>query len=104
MVSKIIWSPEACADLGNIAREIAVDRPGFAEEYCLQLIAKMESVAQFPLTGRKVPGQTSLNLRELILPPYRVIYELHPVAGTLDVLRVWDARRGDPEIARRAFP
>ena len=104
MVSKIIWSPEARADLGNIAREIAQDRPGFAVEYCLALMAKVETIAPFPFQGRKFPGQSSSNLREIIVRPYRIIYELRPDAVALDVLRVWDARRGEPEFVRPSLP
>ena len=104
MVPKIIWSPEARSDLGNIAREIAQDRPNLAENYCLQVVGKVEALAPFPLSGRKFPRQDSPNLREFIVPPYRIIYELRPDAGALDVLRVWDARRGEPEFVHSAQP
>jgi plasmid stabilization system protein ParE len=101
VVQKIIWSPEARAgDSGNVAREIAQHRPDFAGDYCLRLVEKMEAIAPFPFSGRMFPGQASSNLRELVLPPHRVIYELWPEAGRLDVLRVWDACRGDPEFVR----
>jgi plasmid stabilization system protein ParE len=90
--------------LGNIAREIGRTRPDFAEDYCLALMEKVTALTNFPLRGRKFPGQSSANLRELILPPYRVIYELHPDTASLDVLRVWDARRGEPDFIRTPPP
>lgn len=98
MVPKVIWSPVARSDLHGIARYIARDRPEFAQTYCLNLIAKVEAVAQFPLTGRQVPRQASPYLRELIIPPYRVVYEIFPAEHTMEIIRVWDARRGDPDI------
>ena len=104
MVPKIIWSPEARADLGNIAREIGQDRAEFAVAYCLRLMEKIEGLALFPMSGRQFPGQASPNLREFIIPPYRVIYELRTDSCALDVLRVWDARRGDPQFSRPASP
>lgn len=99
MVSKIIWSNPARADLYNIARHIAEDRPDFAEGYCLRLIEETEAaVTSFPMSGRQVPRQPSRNLREVVLPPYRVIYEIAPDDAVIIILRVWDARRGEPEL------
>lgn len=76
VVPKIIWSKPARTDLYRIAHHLAQDRPEFAKTYCLELIAKVEAVAQFPQRGQQVPRQPSPSLRELVLPPYRVIYEL----------------------------
>jgi toxin ParE1/3/4 len=104
VVPKVIWSPQSRDDLGNIAREIAQDRPGMAATYCFALMDKVEALAPFPFSGRKFPRQDSPHLREFIVPPYRIIYELRPEAGALDVLRVWDARRGEPEFVRPISP
>jgi plasmid stabilization system protein ParE len=45
-----------------------------------------------------VPEERDPSVREIIVEPYRVIYELNATTGTVDVLRVWHAARGRPEM------
>jgi mRNA-degrading endonuclease RelE of RelBE toxin-antitoxin system len=37
-------------------------------------------------------------LRELIVPPYRIVFEIDDDAMKLSILRIWHAARGDLEL------
>jgi toxin ParE1/3/4 len=100
MAEKVIWTATAREDLHAIALEIAKDRPGTAEPYCLELIARGETAGDFPRVGRKLPELDEENVREVIHPPYRIIYELFPNQPRPVILRVWHGARGTPELKR----
>lgn len=55
-------------------------------------------LAEFPQAGRVVPEERNLSVREIIVEPYRIIYELNASGRTVDVLRVWHAARGRPAV------
>lgn len=73
MAFKIIWSVQARDDLRDIVTFIARDNPAVAESFGLRLMAKVDLLAEFPELGRVVPEAQNTNIREVILPPYRVI-------------------------------
>ena len=97
MVPKIIWSPRALADLEDIARYIARSSPLAAERFCLRLIAHAESLIEFPQKGRMVPEKKRETLRELILPPYRIAYEVQASGQLIEILTIWHSARGPME-------
>nr|WP_083808943.1 type II toxin-antitoxin system RelE/ParE family toxin [Pedosphaera parvula] len=45
-----------------------------------------------------VPEIGKESIREIIVRPYRVIYEVAESQQTVAVVRVWHAARGEPEI------
>lgn len=104
MAEQVIWSAAAREDLRAIATRIAQDRPALAEAYCLQLIAFAETAGAFPHLGRTMPELEDENVREIIRPPYRIIYELSPHQPRPVILRIWHGARGTPEISRPASP
>lgn len=55
-------------------------------------------LAEFPLAGPVVPEKRNPNVRELVVEPYRVIYETGRQAESIEVLRVWHSARGKPEL------
>jgi plasmid stabilization system protein ParE len=59
-----------------------------------------ESAGDFPRIGRVVPELEDENVREIILPPYRIIYEIFPDQQRPVILRIWHGARGSPEITR----
>lgn len=93
MAAKIIWSPRAIADLGEIARYIARSSPLTAERFCPRLIGHVEALPDFPLKGRVVPEHGRENPRELVFPPYRIAYQITP-GGVIEIMTVWHAARG----------
>ena len=101
MAYKIIWSLQARDDLREIVSFIASDNPAVAESFGLQLMTRTDSLANFPQLGRVVPEQNDENTREIILRPYRIIYQVLPVQRVVAIARIWHAARGEPEIPSR---
>jgi len=98
MAFKIIWSRQARDDLRDIVAYIAENNLPAAESFGFRLIGKVDLLAQFPEMGRKVPEEQDENIREVILPPYRIVYRVLPESQVVAVVRVWHGARGEPEI------
>ena len=94
MAYTIAWAESALSDLEQIVRYIAADNPDVARQFGLTLVSRVEEIATFPRRGRVVPEKNEETLREIILTPYRVVYELNDTQQRLYVLRVWHAARG----------
>ena len=101
MAHKIIWSLQARDDLREIVLFIAAHNPAAAETFGLRLMTKADSLANFPLLGRVVPGENDENIREIILRPYRIIYRVIPGQQLIAIVRIWHGARGEPEISER---
>ena len=101
MAHKIIWSRQARDDLREIVEFIAAERPAVAESFCFRLMSKVDVLAKFPLLGRVVPEEHNENLREIILRPYRIIYEILPAQQVVAVARIWHGARGETELESR---
>ena len=56
-----------------------------------QIVLPVERLVDFPETGRVVPEFGLTNLRELIQPPFRIVYRLHTVR--ILIIRVWRSER-----------
>ena len=100
MACKVILSPRAIQDLGEIVRYISFDNPVAAERLGYALIDSALSLAEFPERGRMVPEFDDGFTRELIHPPYRIIYRADPITGAVHISRFWHAARGSPPIIR----
>jgi len=61
------------------------------------LIEKAEKLGDFPYLGRLVPERAERDCREVIAPPYRIIYRVLEDKGVVQVLRFWHAARGTPD-------
>jgi plasmid stabilization system protein ParE len=102
MAFKIIWSQRARDDLRDVVAFIAEDNRGVAESFGFRLISKVDLLGQFPHLGRVVPEEGDEDTRELILPPYRIIYRVFPEKQMVAVVRIWHGARGEPEIPGRS--
>jgi len=71
---RIIWSPEARRQVGEIWHYIALDDPAAADRMVARLVAAVEKLAHFPHLGR--PGREGS--RELVVggTPFIVVYRL----------------------------
>jgi toxin ParE1/3/4 len=101
MAFKIIWSRQARDDLRDIVTFIAEHNRLVAESFGFRLISKVDLLAQFPRLGQVVPEEQNENIREIILPPYRIIYRVMAEDQVVAIARVWHGARGEPEIPRR---
>lgn len=95
---RIIWSEIALWDLRDIVRYIARDDPKTAERFGNFIISKILNLGTFPRIGRIVPEFREDRLREIILTPYRIVYEIDDNISTLAVLRVWHGARGSVQL------
>jgi plasmid stabilization system protein ParE len=101
MAFKIIWSQQARDDLRDIVTFIAEHNRPVAESFGLRLMAKVDLLAEFPQLGRVAPEEQDENVREVILPPYRIIYLVLGERRVIAIARVWHGARGEPEIPSR---
>lgn len=81
------WTPQAADDLQAIYDFIARDSPHYAQLTIENIIASIDLLERFPLMGRQVPERPREDLRELIKPPYRIVYRVSEVVKILTVFR-----------------
>ncbi|HLG16619.1 MAG TPA: type II toxin-antitoxin system RelE/ParE family toxin [Blastocatellia bacterium] len=70
------WTTQAQADLAAIRAFISQDSPHYAGVIVSRLIAATDRLVPFPESGRVVPEFGNSSIREVIQPPYRVVYRL----------------------------
>ena len=85
------WSVPARNDLKQIHDYIANDSKYYAQNVIQEIVAKTETLTEFPEIGRTVPEISDQNIRELIVYSYRLIYEIS-VAG-IEILAIIHGRR-----------
>jgi len=100
---RILWSKDASDDLTEIISFIA-ERSGkkVARRIYSRIQEKVESITEFPATGRIVPELTSIGIteiHELIEPPWRIFYRIYQ--NEVRILSVVDGRRNIEEILYR---
>jgi len=81
-----------------LVRYIAADDPIAAERFGNAIIREVEVITSFPRIGRMVPEIGNEMVREIILTPYRIVYELDDSAEQIAVIRVWHGARGKPDL------
>ena len=98
MAFQIIWTQTAAEDLKEIVQYIAIDNPDAAPKLAEHIIIRIESASILPFSNRSVPEKNEEFIRESILKPYRIIYQIDTDRDSLHILRIWHAARGIPEI------
>ncbi len=89
---KVVWSPTARRDLGDIRRYIARSNPAAAVQTVQRILRAVENLAIFPELGRAGRLQGS---RELIIPrtPFIVVYAVKDqgveIEGVIHTARKW---------------
>ncbi|MEE9913756.1 MAG: type II toxin-antitoxin system RelE/ParE family toxin [Deltaproteobacteria bacterium] len=56
-----------------------------------EIISQVEKLADFPESGRIVPEFGIAHLREIIYPPFRIVYRLD--GHKIRIIRVWRSER-----------
>jgi plasmid stabilization system protein ParE len=90
--ARLSFAVSAVADLeairawyaGQQAREVG-------ERLLREIVAHVEQVADFPKSGRMVPEFGLVQLREIIHPPFRIVYRL--AEDQVRIVRVWRSER-----------
>lgn len=65
--------------------------PEVGDRFVKEIISSVEELNVHPDRGRVVPEFNSPQLRELILPPFRVVYRRYK--EKISVVRVWRSER-----------
>ena len=94
----VIWSESAKADLRSIHDFIAHDSGHYAKKVAQNIVEKTDVLNDLPRIGRIVPELGNELIREIILTPYRIVYELDDSTEEIAVIRIWHGARGEPEI------
>lgn len=65
--------------------------PGVGERMVTEIVARIETLADYPAMGRVVPEFDQPFLRELIHPPFRIVYRREP--EFVRIVRIWRSER-----------
>lgn len=95
---QLIWTESSREDLKQVIGFVASGNRNAAEKLGNRFIESVERMARFPRIGRVVPEYGDENLRELVMAPYRIIYEIEEARKTIYLLRLWHSARGHPII------
>ena len=82
----VCWTRTALDHLDAIHAYIAQNSPEYAKRVVDRLTRRSQQIAEFPLSGRRVPEFDIDQIREVIERPYRIIY--HIKSDQIDVLAV----------------
>ena len=89
---RITFAASAVRDLESISSWYTNQQvPAVGETLLKEIISKIERLADFPESGRIVPEFGIANLREIVLPPFRIVYRLDE--NRVRVVRVWRSER-----------
>jgi len=94
MAYRVIWSDSARSDLRSIVRYIARDDQTIARRFGERIISNVEKITAFPRSGRMVQEQRNDLIREIILSPYRIIFQIDDAALRINVMKIWHSARG----------
>jgi toxin ParE1/3/4 len=90
--TKITFAVSAVEDLEDIGEWYSHRQaPEVGKKLLAEVISQLQRLVEFPESGRIVPEFGVAQLREIIVPPFRVIYRLDKAA--VRVVRVWRSER-----------
>ena len=92
---KVCWTDEALRHPDNIHRHIAEDAPVYARRMVDKITRRSRQIGTFPQSGRMVPEYQDIEIREVVEPPYRIVYRV--TADRVDVLAVFHGARLLPD-------
>ena len=83
---KVFWTETAEYHLDAIYSYISLDSPEYAKQTVDRITRRSIQIADFPLSGRKVPEYEMEQIREVFEGLYRIIYFVKP--DQIDILAV----------------
>ena len=96
MGCKIIFSPQALADLEAAVRFIAGEDPVAAVHVGNALIDRAAILENFPLLGSPYPKRPGV--RKLVSRPYILFYRFREQNNFVDILRFWHGAQQEPDL------
>ncbi len=88
---RLIWSPQAVEDIEAIRSYVARDSEHYANLLVERIVAAVDRLEAFPLSGRLVPEVGDESLREVVYGNYRIVYRLKPEA--VEIVTVFHSAR-----------
>ena len=92
---RVIWSARAQRDLDAIYAYVARDTALAARNWITKLRQRARAVAAVPKVGRLVPEFEKLDVREVFVGSYRIVYQIE--ANCVRVLTVFEGHRLIPD-------
>ena len=88
----VTFAVSAVKDLEEIQAWYAEQQvPDVGERLLREVLSQVERLAKFPESGRIVPEFSATHLREIIHPPFRIVYRLDKTR--VRIVRVWRSER-----------
>ena len=88
-MAEIIWTEPALDDLDEIAEYIALDKLIAAQNLVRKVFERVDRLADYPNSGRKVPELSPSKYKEVVVGPCRIFYRIsEDVVYILHVMRV----------------
>ncbi|MBI3933897.1 MAG: type II toxin-antitoxin system RelE/ParE family toxin [Acidobacteria bacterium] len=78
MAREVVWTEPAWDDLTAAADYIARDSENYAASFVREVKEAAASLAHFAERGQVVPEFGDQTVRELLVKPYRLVYEISP--------------------------
>lgn len=79
-MTRVVWTRPARDDLREIRAYIAQDSERYARVVVERLVAAVQRLHDYPLSGRVVPELARPTIREVIEGAYRIVYRVTPDA------------------------
>jgi toxin ParE1/3/4 len=98
MAARLTWLPLAEADLRDSLTYIAADNPSAAAAFGASIIDRIALLGDFPEMGRVIPELFQPDIREIVHRNYRIVYRFSAKNSKIEIVRIWHAARGTPEL------
>ena len=76
MAREVVWTEPAWEDMATAADYIARDSNTYAGIFVQEVIEAAATLTQFAERGQIVPEFGDENIRELLVTPYRLVYQI----------------------------
>ena len=93
---RVQWASPAIADLLEAVAFIRREQPSAARRLYTEIERRTKPLRTHPTLGRIVPEFENRHLRELIVPPFRIVYRLLPRDHRIEVFAVVHGSRRLP--------
>ncbi len=91
-MAQINWTEQAVADIDSLTDFLAAQSETYAKIQVQRIFEKTDLLANLPHMGRVVPELEYVNVREILVGPYRIVY--HVVSEQrIDILTVHHSAR-----------
>jgi len=89
---RVTFAESAIRDLEDVRDwYVSQDAPAVGDRLVARIVEEVERLVAFPESGRIVPEFDVPQLRELIYPPFRIVYRLD--VDRVRIVRVWRSER-----------